>query len=362
MNSADILQQRLANQGISTTQFKQAHEAVNWLAAVQAQDYYGAKWSLGLRLQGAKDDDIERAFNAGQILRTHILRPTWHFVPPADIRWMLALTAPRVHQRNAHMYRKAELDNAAFKRSHAALVNALLGGGQLTRDELRAVFERAGLNPGGENRMNYLLMQAELEGLICSGLRRGKQFTYTLLDERAPDGKTLDRHDALVELTRRFFVSRGPATAHDFAKWSGLTIADSRLGLEAVQDGLEWHNLDGKTYWFQPDEGSPEEVYPQAYLLSIYDEYISSYKGLDLVASPEHASRLVELGNALSYIAIIDGRLAGNWKREFRKEAVLITINLFRGLSEAEEQAMTAAAYQYGEFYGLPVIMNLEER
>lgn len=216
----DIPRQRLRNQGIAGATFKKPGDVVEWLAAVQAQDYAGAKWALGLRLQDATDDDVEQAFAEGAILRTHLLRPTWHFVTPADIRWMLALTAPRAHAVNADMSRKLELDNALFKRSNAALARALHGGRQLTRDELRGVLQKAGIATDGGLRLGYLLMRAELDGMVCSGARRGKQFTYALLDERAPHAKTLGREEALAELAQRYFVSRGPATVQDFAKRS----------------------------------------------------------------------------------------------------------------------------------------------
>ena len=159
-----------------------------------------------------------------------MLRPTWHFVLPRDIRWLLELTGPRVRALNAGMQRKAGLDAAVFRKAEQVLGAALSAGKYLARDELRIELNRAGLRTEGEFRFAYLLMHAELDGLICSGPRRGKQFTYALLDERAPTARTHDREQALVELTRRYFGSRGPATAHDFAKWSGLTVADARRG------------------------------------------------------------------------------------------------------------------------------------
>ena len=161
-------------------------DVVGWLAAVQAQDYAGAKWALGLRLQGATDDEVERAFADGAVLRTHLMRPTWHFVTPADIRWLLALTAPRVHAANAFMYRKLELDSRRFQESRAALTRALRGDEHLTRDELRGVLQKAGVAADDGMRLAYLMMHAELDGVVCSGARRGKQFTYALMDARAP--------------------------------------------------------------------------------------------------------------------------------------------------------------------------------
>ena len=142
----DIARERLHNQWISHTPFRKPGEVVEWLVAVQAQDYAGAKWALGLRMQGATDADIDTAFADGSILRTHLMRPTWHFVSPRDIRWMLALTAPRVHLANAFYYHKLGLDSAIFKHSNTVLVEELRNGNQLTRNELSAVLQDAGID------------------------------------------------------------------------------------------------------------------------------------------------------------------------------------------------------------------------
>jgi hypothetical protein len=354
----DIPRQRLHNQCITKTTFRKPDDAVAWLGAVQAQDYAGAKWALGLRLQGAVDGDVERAFTEGAILRTHMLRPTWHFVTPADIRWMLALTAPRVHAANAFMYRKLELDAAIFKRSNAALAKALSDGGGLTRDELREVFQKAGIAAEGELRLGYLLMRAELDGLVCSGPRRGKQFTYALLDERVPQAKTLERDAALAELARRYFTSRGPATVQDFAKWSGLTVADARNGLEEVKAQFQQTVAGGQIYWFSESKPFTKVGSPTAHLSSVYDEYISGYKDRSAIIDERHATTLRALGNALNYIVVIDGQIVGAWKRTLRKNAVIVETNLFRRLTETENRAVTAAAKRYGKFLELPVVLS----
>ena len=357
MTSLDIAHQRLLNQHIARATFEKPGKVVEWLGAVQAQDYAGAKWALGLRLQGATDDDIEQAFTEGSILRTHLLRPTWHFVTPADIRWMLALTAPRVNAVNAYMYRKLELDSAIFKRSNAALVKALHGGKQLTRNELRGVLQKAGIATAGELRMGYIMMRAELDGIVCSGARRGKQFTYTLLAERAPHAKALDREAALAELARRYFMSRGPATVQDFAKWSGLTTADARNGLEAIRAQLRHEVVNGQVYWFSTSTPSAKDASPTAYLLSIYDEYISGYKDRSAIGEAEVGAKLSALGNALSYIIVVDGQIVGTWKRTLRKEAVVIETNTFTRLTKAENRAVAVAAQQYGTFLDRPVVL-----
>ncbi len=354
---SDIAHHRLHNQRITQTPFTNPNEVVNWLVAVQSQDYAGAKWALGLRLQDAHDTDIDRAFNAGTILRTHVMRPTWHFVTPADIRWLLALTAPRVHAISATMYRKKELDDATLKRSHKVLTKALQGGKQLTRDELRDALEKAGIAADDGQRLAYLVMHAELDGLICSGARRGKQFTYALLEERVPPVEALTRDEALAELTQRYFVSHGPATAQDFAKWSGLTSADARHGLEAVKDQLQREVLNGDDYWFAPIRSPAKFVSPTAYLLSVYDEFIIGYKDRGIIAEPEVAAKLFTMGNALTAVVVIDGRIVGTWRRTLNKAAVVIEINLFKRPTKAEQQAATLAAQRYGEFLNLSVVL-----
>ncbi|MGH7696763.1 MAG: winged helix DNA-binding domain-containing protein [Gemmatimonadaceae bacterium] len=330
---------------------------MEWLGAVQAQDYAGAKWALGQRIPGGTDGDIERAFNKGEILRTHLLRPTWHFVSPADIRWLLMLTSQRVHAANASMYRKLGIDAALVRRSTNALTKALEGGNQLTREALRDALERAGIPTKGELRMGYIMMHAELEGLVCSGPRRGKQFTYALLDERVPRAPALERAEALAELSRRYFWSRGPATVHDFAKWSGLTIAECRKGLDAVQRELEYEVMDGKEYWFKPATAPGGELSSvTAHLLSIYDEYVSGYKDRSAIVTSKNAARLVAIGNALTGIVVVNGQIVGTWKRTFDVAAVRVRLDLFTRLNRVANSAVDAAVAKYGEFLAMQVV------
>src|SRR5512133_2693861 len=177
----DILRYRLHNQFLSQTECTQPAQVVEQLGAVQSQDYAGAKWALAQRVQGPlTDTEIDKAFNEGQILRTHVMRPTWHFVAPADIRWLLMLTGPRVHQASAFMYRKLELDAAIIKKSYKVLEKALQGNKQLTRTELGTALEKAGIPTAEGQRLGYFMMSAELDGVICNGGRKGKQFTYAL--------------------------------------------------------------------------------------------------------------------------------------------------------------------------------------
>ena len=359
MTRVDIARRRLMNQHIAHASFEKPSDEVGWLGAVQAQDYAGAKWALGQRLQSATDEDLEQAFMEGSILRTHVMRPTWHFVTPADIRWMLALTSGRVHAANKPLYRRLELDEGVFKRSNAAIVKALRGGKQLTREELKAPLRQAGIATDGELRMGYLMMRAELDGIVCSGPRRGKQFTYALLEERVPRTRALNHDEALAELAKRYFASHGPATLQDFGRWGGLTMADARSGLEAIRSQFTHAVVDGQTYWFSESAPPPKPASPAASLLSIYDEYIIGYKDRSASFDPRYNERLREMGNALTSVVIVDGEFVGTWKRDVKKNEVAIEFNPFRRLTKIETQSIATAVRRYGEFLKLPATSKL---
>ena len=245
MGQSGIATERLHNQRIARPGPAQPAQLVAWLGAVQAQEYAAAKWALGLRMpNGATDAKIERAFNDGRILRTHVLRPTWHFVAAADIHWMLELTAARVHRALAYAHRYYELDVTIRSRAAALFEQALSGGQHLTRAELGACLARAGVAATG-TRLALLTIDAELEGVMCSGSKRGTQQTYAHLVKRAPRAKRLVRDEALAELTKRYFRSHGPATLRDFVWWSGLTTADAKRGLDMT--GARNEAIDGYT-------------------------------------------------------------------------------------------------------------------
>jgi Winged helix DNA-binding domain len=360
MTGMEIAQQRLRNQHISQQTFAKPSDVVEWLGAVQAQDYAAAKWALGLRLQDATDDAIEQAFSSGAMLRTHVMRPTWHFVAPAAIRWLLALTAPRVNAAAAYWYRRLELDDALFARSNAALLKALQGGQQLTRPELIPTLQQAGIATDGEQRLTYIIMRAELDGIVCSGARQGKQFTYALLEERAPQARTLERDEALAELFRRYFTSHGPATLQDFVWWSGLTIADARAGLAMVKSQFVQEEIEDQMYWFAPSTSFSKEIAQTAYLLPNYDEYIVGYTDRSAIYDPIHNEKLDARSNVLfNHTIVVNGRIVGTWKRTLKKDAVVITPDFFVSPTEAEMRAFAAAAERYGKFVGRAVNVTL---
>lgn len=355
MKLSDISHLRLRCQHLSSAPFQEPAEAVRWLTAVQSQDYYGAKWALGLRLQDSVDSDLDVAFNSGAILRTHVLRPTWHFVAPEDIRWLLQLTAPRVHIRLGTGYRQLDLDDETRKRCHEVLARALAGGKHLTRPELGQALLQAGIEAESGQRLTYTMMSAELDGILCSGPRCGKQFTYALLEEWVPPAPERTHEEALAELTRRYFLSHGPATVYDFANWSGLTLADGRSGLAIVQNELEQAEINDQTYWFSPNILPDRQHPPRAYILSVFDEYFIGYKDRSAIASDTVSTQLGNLGNALTYLLVLDGQIIGSCRRTLQKETVTIALNSFRQLAADEQQAIVEAANQLGAFLEMRV-------
>ena len=353
----NIARARLYCQHLVAGRLVRPEAVVRRLGAVQAQEYPFAKWALALRTRGASEAVIERAFAAGAILRTHVLRPTWHLVAPADIRWMLALTAPRVRAAVAHYDRKLGLDSGVIGRASRAVAAALAGGAQLTRAELKAALLRSGIAAQGTQRLAHLLIHAELDAVICSGARRGKQFTYALLDDRVPAVRMPARDEGLAELTRRYFTTRGPAQLQDFTWWSGLTAAQARAGLDMAKHHLVEEEIDGRRYWFADSPGTLARLPRAAHLLPLYDEYLIAYKDRRAVLDPGLWDRLAARD---SYVApvVLDGRVVGGWKRAVEGGTVAITLDIPGRLSPADNRLVQEAARRYGAWLGLEVALT----
>jgi len=362
----DICRLRLAGQFLTRNGPATPAQAVQILGAVQSQDYAGAKWAVAQRVPGVTDVAVEGAFDAGRILRTHVLRPTWHFVIPADIRWMLALTGPRVRAKMAGSNGRLGIDEALVRRSNAVFEKALAGGRSLTRAELAAALQHARVGVVAGQRLAHLLMLAELDGVVVSGPRRGKQFTYALLEERAPNAPSMTTEEAIHELARRYFTTRGPATPHDFAWWSGLTIADARRGIASNAAALERVSLGGMDYWMGVDQTPPSRR-GSAHLLPNYDEYFIGHRDRSAIGA-----RLRDVGSVMGgtvlvpNVIIVDGQLVGTWKRLgsgqrgarglARKtpaeiDAMVVELRPTARLAAAEKRRLVSAAMEFGRFH-----------
>jgi Winged helix DNA-binding domain len=351
----DIAWRRLAQQALIGAPRALPEEVVASLLAVQSQDYLGAKWAVAQRMLQGDDAGVQRAFQEGRILRTHVLRPTWHFVAPADIRWLLALTAPRVIAASAYYYRQHGMDAAAVKRSNGRIVRALAGGQQLTRAELGGALGGAAQGMEG-NRLAAFIMRAELDALICSGAMRGKQHTYALLEERAPASSPLGRDEALATLALRYVGGHGPAQVQDLAWWSGLTVADARRGFEACGRQLVHTLLDGCTYWSSPTEPVTRRRGPVVHLLPNYDELLVAFKDRSLMLEPNVASSTSALSG---HVVVVDGRIIGGWRRTLSRRDVVVAAKLLRPPSVAERKGLERAAARYAASLGLELRLEL---
>lgn len=357
MTPKEILRRRLLNQQIAETRFKEPAEIVTWLGAMQAQEFAMSKWAIALRLPNDKagmpvwkDVEIERCFNEGKILRTHLLRPTWHFVAPADIRWVLALTAPRIHTFSSYMYRQLEMDSKTIKRSNDTLAKALEGGKQLTRATLKAALEKENIVADGL-RLGYFMMCAELDGVICSGPRIGKQFSYALLDERVPRARKLNRDESLAELAKRYFTGRGPASLQDFAGWSGLTMKDAKTAISFTAEKFMRETFEGLEYFFVPGKIRERADFQHTFLLPDYDEYGMSYKNRDAFMNPAGIAGEKRGGNPVfNHMIVVDGILGGTWQRTIKGNRVLVEAKPFGTLKKTQLRGVAHAVKRYQAF------------
>ena len=342
--------QRLARQLITKQPHSSPAEVVAWLGAIQAQDYLAALWALGLRTAGANESTIEAAIADGSVIRTHVFRFTWQYVAREDLRWMLGLVGSRVIGSAAGRFRDLELDGKTLKRCGDLFARALSGGNQLTRVEMAEVLAK-GKVKAVNLRLLHILGHAELDGVICSGGRRGKQSTFALLDDRVPKQGSIFRDEALQRIALRYFRSRGPASERDFSWWTGLNLSESRLAIELAGKELEKTVLDGRTFWHTGAKARSSRA--SAYLLPAFDEYLVGYTDRSAVSDIKHLGS-INVGNGiLNPIAVLDGQVVGTWRRTLEKKHVAVAIKLFQSLSVADRGRLTEATNRYGKFLRL---------
>lgn len=364
-----IVERRLDRQLITRTGRRRPEDVVGWFGAVQAQDYGAAVWALGLRMTGgARREHVDAAFDAGRILRTHIMRPTWHFVAAGDIRWLLTLTAPRIHQAMAFQRRWLELDSRKLTRGTRIIARALEDDDALTRQELGQRLHRRGL-PLSSQQLAHLVAYAELEGVICSGPRlaprtahpadrtphrvRRTGLSYALLDRRAPARAAMSRDEALATIGERYFRSHGPATIRDFAWWSGLTVGDAKRSVDMIRARRK--EVDRRTYWTAraAPPGRPRERLAE--LLPYFDEYLVAYR--DREAVPHGPSSLLTFQQAI----IVGGQTAATWRVTRQTGGRSIQISPIRRFTARERRALTDAVRRYEGFMSSPTTVSTRE-
>jgi hypothetical protein len=351
----DILRQRLHNQQLTDPEFETPGDIVRHLGAVQAQDYFGSLWAIGQRLENADEACIEKAVADKSIVRSWPMRGTLHYVPSEDLRWMLKLLSPKILAKGAKNYRDAGLDSATFRKSAKIMERVLRDGNQLTRNELYEHFEKAKISTK-DIRGLHMLGHAALEGLICLGPRKGKQPTFTLVDEWLPSSMSLNRDESIEKITLKYFKGHCPATLHDFAWWSGLSLTEARKGIDMIRDLLAEEIVDDQSYWCMRTNTAVNEIPKTVFLLPTYDEYIVGYEDRSELVHPDYKSTSGQKKEIVfSSTVVFKGQVIGIWKRTLKKENVLIEITPLTKFTKIQQGAVATVAKKYGKFLGSKV-------
>jgi hypothetical protein len=352
VQDVDIARWRLRSQHVVRPYAGSAGDVVGSLLAVQAENPRQAAWAVASRTPNPDEADLAGLLDAGAVVRTHVLRPTWHFVRAEDIGWLLELTSPRIRRVTGQQLRDAHgLDEHSIERGVAAVLQALADRGHLTRaqlaDELR---EHA--PPGSGQMVMILLAHAELDGLICSGRVVDGEHTYALMGERVPTVRRLERAEALAELALRYFTGHGPATERDLAYWATLTLTDVRAGLQEVRDRLDSFAHDGRTFWHAPGAGPDGPQEPAGHLLQILDEMYRGYQDSRWVL--DAAGNVPRTREATVGMALVDAQLLASMRRTIASDQVRFDLRPYRALAPSEIDALDHAARRYGHYLRLP--------
>ncbi|MDX6564320.1 MAG: hypothetical protein QOD65_4134 [Gaiellales bacterium] len=359
MTGAAIGLRRLAGQHVPGTQLERPADVVRRLCAMQAQDYGQSLWAIGSRLRRGTAATVERAIAERQIVRTWLMRGTIHFTAPEDVRWLLALCAPRLAVAVARRHSQLGITTHDLDRSRELMREALAGDRRLSRPDVLRLLEDAGIETTGQ-RGYHILVGLARDGLICFGPMQGRQPTFVLLDDWAPraEARELAREEALADLAGRFAASRGPVTDHDLARWAGVTLADARSGLRNAAPALVTRELDGAEYWLaadQADAPSPRAGRRRGYLLAGFDEFLLGYGDRAAQLAAEHASRVAPGANGIfKPMIVVGGEVVGTWARTVHAKALAIELHPFAlGVPELVP-LVRADAERYRRFLGLP--------
>lgn len=349
MTLPEISNLRLQNQKIEATAFTTATEVVNWMGAMQAQDYAMSKWAIGQRMLGVTDEIIETALNDGLIIRTHLLRPTWHLVNAEDIYWMLELTAPRIKSAMKSRDKELGITREVLNKSFGLLENELSDGMNLSREKIAGILNSSGIKTD-ENRLSHILMNAELEKLICSGRRTGNKLTFGLLSERVPVRKVFSKDESLAKLAQRYFTSHGLATLKDFIWWSGLSVADATKALNLVASEFIFEMVGSEKYWLKPTGSGFRQSPDSVHLLPAFDEFLISYRDRNASLELVHNRKAISNNGIFYPVIVLNGQVAGTWKRTIQKDLVKIETHFFVDINKNHTDLLEKEINVYSRF------------
>jgi len=340
---------RLVNHQLSGTEYTTPRQIVAYFGMMQAQDFNSAKLDIGVRLSECTEKQIHEAFDNGEILRTHVLRPTWHFVTPENIRWMLRLSANRILQSMKSRDRDLGLNEEVYTKCYRIIEKSFEKEDNITREGLANILYDAGIKLNS-SQMNHIVTGAEANGIICSGVLCGKTQTYALLEKRVPAAKPLTKEESLVKLARIYFTGHGPAALHDFVWWSGLSVGEARQGLESVQAEFISEMIDGQRYWMPDINFQPASAGNALHLLPAFDEYIVGYKDRTAVLASEVHRKAVSSNGVFRPVVVKNGRVIGLWKKAASGKKI-ITLSPFEPIDDATQQLIDTAAKRLQAFY-----------
>jgi len=353
----DIARWRLRGQHLVWPHAVSAGEAIGSLLAVQAENPSQAAWAVASRTSNPDQAELAALLDDGTVLRTHVLRPTWHFVRAEDAGWLLDLTGPRIRRVTGQQLRNAHgLDGRSIDHAVTGVTEALASRGQLTRAQLADELRDRGI-PGTGQMLMILLAHAELGGLICSGRIAGGEHTYALMGERVPAPRRLGRTEALAELALRYFTGHGPATERDLAYWATLTLTDVRVGLAQVRDRLDSFQHDGRTFWHAPGDAPDGPQEPEAHFLQILDETYRGYQDSRWVL--DAAGHVPRTRETTTGMALVDAQLIAAMRRTVTHDHIRFDLRPYRALTPAEIEALDQAARRYGEYLRLKAQITL---
>ena len=351
MDAREVVLRRLAASGLTGPLRPSPEQVVDDLLAVQSQDVQPSAWSVAQRTAGGTEAAVTRARDDGRLLRTHVLRTTWHDVRPQDLRWLLALTAPRVRQSTTRAREQLGLDDEVLATARRALEPAVAGRA-LTRAQVAQVLAGAGLVLDAR-ALGYVLVLLELDAVVCSGVRDRHLHTYACFDERVPPAPAPD--DPTVELVRRFLRGHGPAAVQDLAWWASLRVSDLRRALAALGDEVRRDDVDGLELWSTADAPAPPPA-PGLQLVQAYDEHLVAFTASKHLTDPDRVVGRRE--RPYMGVVLLDGVVAGSWGRTATAQGVTVRVAPLDAPLDAD--GLRAAAEAYGAFVGLPAALVLE--
>lgn len=358
MNSAELLNLRLYNQLLTSHQLKVPNEVVSWMGAMQSQALDMAKWAIGARLGNQTTKDIEEALNTGQIIRTHILRPTWHFVSADDIHWMFDLSNPRL-KPIYHWYAKIrKTDESLIYSAIPVLEKILIGGKHLTKLEIGSALQAQDTTLD-DNHLKSVISYAEMEGILVNGRLKGNKQTFTLLEEWAPRKQTICKEEALERLARRYFTSHSPATIHDFAWWSGLSVTECRQALEMIKADFICETINGRDFWMRNDIKVPPTDGNSALLLPPFDEFVISYKDRSEMIEDIHYGKVMTKNGLFSPTIMLNGEIIGSWKKVAQKGTPRIELSFFEKTSQRKQDLFKPEIKRLETFYSKEKLKEL---